>query len=939
MLRLLTFGGLRVARDDGGTTELANQRRRLAVLAAAAAASPGGIARDKLLFLLWPDADADKGRHALNQIVYNLRRELGASPIDGVTELTLLPDVMSADLIEFRAAIARGDHAAAAALYAGPFLDGFYVPGATEFERWAEEERARTTRQVIAAIDKLAQASATDPAGLVHWTGRLVELDPLSARRALTHMRALELLGDRDAAIAYGRRYVALAGADGDDVDPVVDTEVERLRAMPTIVPFPVAPLQPAAADYAVSLADDGGTAVALAPEPIAPAIESPERVEQLAPAAPPAPVARPQLRWRVPAALLAIVVAVGAAVAWSRSQHPVLPLGVGDQMLLADVQMPDDDSSNARALTLALQSAMQQSARVRLVSPAAISDALQRMERPTTDLALPEVVALEVAEREGARYVVGLQVAKAGASRLLTLRVFDPASRTAIQSYTASAPDDALLPTLDALVARFRHDLGDTKASIASAVLLPRATTGSLEALRMYASGRDAFRRSLFNDARTLYQNAVALDSGFAAAHAGIAAVEYELGNVPLGDSAIATALALAGRLAPRERLLIEAEAERGRGDWIRAATLHRAYLIRYPDDYDVYEMLAYDLTRGKNPDEAMVAFDTVRAHRRLSAPSLLNIAQINILLGRHQAARAAFGEAMHLDTTLLIRNIENERFGTTFMRLGFNDSARTVFNVMLARDASDQARGHRSLAMVDLLEGRYASAVAHFRAAVELGQQQDGGGQSEIRDRALLASALIELGRIPAAREQLRVGSALALSDPYAPALLLWTGKPAARIGDTTLARQLLDAAKARTRESNALEMASTTALEAELLVAQGRMREGVAAAERAVAIDSAAYLVETLAYALEQAGRLTEARAKQELLAQGLVRQMGKEAQQMALFAPLAVARLDAELGREADAARIVNGFAERWSSADANLPMITTLRARIAAKRAK
>ena len=113
MLRLLTFGGLRVSRDDGTATDLANQRRRLAVLASVATAYPAGVSRDRLLLLLWPDADAERGRHALNQIVYNLRRELGASPIDGALELVLLPDVMTADVTDFRTAMSKGDYAAA----------------------------------------------------------------------------------------------------------------------------------------------------------------------------------------------------------------------------------------------------------------------------------------------------------------------------------------------------------------------------------------------------------------------------------------------------------------------------------------------------------------------------------------------------------------------------------------------------------------------------------------------------------------------------------------------------------------------------------------------------------------------------------------------------------------------------------------------------------
>lgn len=58
---------------------------------------------------------------------------------------------------------------------------------------------------------------------------------------------------------------------------------------------------------------------------------------------------------------------------------------------------------------------------------------------------------------------------------------------------------------------------------------------------------------------------------------------------------------------------------------------------------------------------------------------------------------------------------------------------------------------------------------------------------------------------------------------------------------------------------------------------------------------------------------------------------------EGQQMARLAPLAVARIDLLLGREDDARRGLGAFMERWPRADANLPMLTTLRARIDAKR--
>jgi DNA-binding SARP family transcriptional activator/tetratricopeptide (TPR) repeat protein len=960
VLRLLTFGGLRVAREDGGASDLSNQRRRLAVLVIVAAAAPSAVTRDRLLYLLWPDTDSDKGRHALSQIVYNLRRELGASPIDGTGDLTLVTDVMSADLLEFRAAIARSDHAAAAALFTGPFLDGFYVPGAGEFERWVEEERMRTTRQALSSIEKLVAAAAHDPSATVHWTQRLVDLDPLSARRALAHMRALEVVGERDAAIAYGRRYEVLARAEEDDVDPAVRAEVERLRALPTELPHkqptplpitaPVVPTPPdivastpaliASKVDAINATRNSGDAIVRRTAPTdadgtATDAEFDARARATASTDAGAALYR-RRRWLVPTTIAALCL-IGGAAAWTRRQTPTLPLGVGDRILLADVQMPDGDSTMAQALAVALQSAVLQSSHVHLLGRSAIRDALQRMQRPPTELTLPDSTAFEVAEREGARYVVALNVTSSGASGLLTLRVLEPSSRSTVQSYAATATTTALLPAIDELAARFRRDLGDSRRDIAAAIPLPRATTPSLEALKLLASGRDAFNRALYNDARALYASALAIDTGFAAAHAGIAAVEFDLGNQREGTAAITKALARADRLPPRERMLIQAEAERGRGDWVRAAILHRAYLLRYPDDYDAYEMLGYDLMKGKNPVEAIAAYDSVRAHRRLSAAALMNIGQINILLERNQDARNAFAEGLHLDTTFLIRNIENERIGTTFMRLGFADSARMVFSVMMARDEGDQARAHRSLAYVDLREGKYASAVSHLTAAIELGQQLDGAGFSEIRDRALLASVLLDLGQPVAAHAQLRTGAAVALSDPYDPVGLVWTGKPAARLGDTLTARLLLDSARARTRPTDAGQRSATTALEAELLLAQGRVAQGLATARHAVEIDSAAYLVETLAYALERAGMLVEARAKQVALSRGATKQMGKEAQQLTFLAPLAIARLDATMGQVTEAQHAVGAFMERWPTADANLPMVTSLRARIAALR--
>ncbi|MCC7052840.1 MAG: hypothetical protein IT355_06195 [Gemmatimonadaceae bacterium] len=929
MLRLLTFGGLRVHRDDGDATDLTNQRRRLAVLAVVASEWPRGVTRERLLLLLWPDAEADKGRHALNQIVYNLRRELGQSPIAGMAELSLVPDVMRCDLLEFRDAVSRGDDEAVVSLHQGAFLDGFFVPGAGEFDRWADAERLRTQRQVISALDRLAARAATagDIDAQLRWTERLVELDPLSASRALAHMQALVKHGDRDAAVAYGRRYAALAQADGDEADPAVAAEVERLRRLPALVRAPAAP-QPAIE------APAGGPAPA--PDVMPSIRPTASTVTDVAvTAALPRRAGLPR-RWAAGAAALA----VAACAAWlAPAPRGTLPLRRGDRIVIADVQVPVADSASARALAVALQSALQQSARVNAVSPKSVAETLRRMGQQVT-APLTDATAGEVAERESARYVVSLGVTPAAATRIVTLRVLEPSSGSVLRSYATTVAPQALLEAIDEVAGRLRRDLGDTREDVAAAIPLPRATTPSLEALRLYAGANAAANRALYRDASTLYDGALVLDSGFAAARAGLANVAYIFNDVREGDAHMARALALASRLPPRERLLIEATSARGNGDWLRAASLHRAYLIRYPDDYDIYAMLGYDLMRAGESREALAAFDTLRAHRTLGASDHFNVAAIHVGLGEYASARAAHVAALDRDTAFLQRAMQNEQVGRVLLLLGHSDSARVVHEAIAIRTGPEQARGLRALAYVDLYEGRYASAVARLGRAIEIDAAEPTSRLSEVRDRALLASTLLDLGRRDEARAQLVVASRLGRASRLPPQALYWTGKPLLRLGEVALARPLLDSAKARTRASDRAEQAATLALEAELLAAQGRARDAIPLANRAESQgDGIADLVDTRAHVLEESGALPEALAARRALQDVVRGAVELEGQQKARLAPLAMARITARLGRPDEALRTIGAFAERWPTADANLPMLTVLRAQIVSRRAE
>src|SRR5688572_6338591 len=138
------------------------QPRRLAVLALLARGGPGGVPRDRIVATLWPDTEDERARHTFNQTLYAIRREIGDDDvIVGMRELRLNTDILAVDAIEFQSAVTERRLQRAVHAYEGPFLDGFHVPGADEFERWVERERSVLERTYTTAVEQLARDATT----------------------------------------------------------------------------------------------------------------------------------------------------------------------------------------------------------------------------------------------------------------------------------------------------------------------------------------------------------------------------------------------------------------------------------------------------------------------------------------------------------------------------------------------------------------------------------------------------------------------------------------------------------------------------------------------------------------------------------------------------------------------------------------------------------
>jgi len=249
-LRLRTLGNPAVEGGKPGPSVTVAQRKSLALLALLAAAGERGASRDKVLAYLWPETETDKAAHRLSQVLHALRRDLRAEALFlGTGTLRLNPEVISSDVGEFTNALDQGDLERAVSLYGGPFLDGFFLSGAPEFERWVESERAQHRRRCEAALESLASTAAkgNDWEGSVRWWRRLADGDPLNSRVAVRFLEALSAAGDRVGALEFARVHEKLVREEFEAApDPAVMAAIERIRSHPA-APGPTATVAPSA--------------------------------------------------------------------------------------------------------------------------------------------------------------------------------------------------------------------------------------------------------------------------------------------------------------------------------------------------------------------------------------------------------------------------------------------------------------------------------------------------------------------------------------------------------------------------------------------------------------------------------------------------------------------------------------------------------------------
>ncbi len=610
------------------------------------------------------------------------------------------------------------------------------------------------------------------------------------------------------------------------------------------------------------------------------------------------------------------------------------IPFDTRDWILITDFENETGDSVFDGSLNTAFTVGVAQSRHINVFPRSRVAQVLELMGQEDVG-ALSGSLGLEVALRASIRVVVVPVISRVDSVYMITTRIVDPATGSDLRSRSIQATGKAeVLASLDKLARKLRRDLGESILAVAQrGVRLDHATTPSLEALRAWSEGNRHWNEGRYDLAGVLYNRAVELDSSFAMAHVSLGG--YYLwweGNRPQSDLHFDKALSLLDRVTERERLEIQATVYGYREDREAQINTLQIYLARYPDDLNQRYNLGTAYMRAGRYEEAISTLEQVLEADSSSASAYINVATSYHILGAHAEALPYYLKAFELQPEWLVSVNLNHEFGFNYVGMGDLEAAEQTFQRMLSESPGQQAKGHRSLALLRTYSGKYAVAIPHFRRAILL-DQTIAAPLSEFRDRLYLVAAFRAKGALQDAQRELAAARELADSIPIEPDWLKILAKQLARGGSVAEAIELRELITARMDQDNRRDKAALSLVTGEIALAEGDFAEAIRQLEMSCALfPTWKYHLESLAYGYLVSGDLVAAQAKyEELVARPL---LAGEAQEYWILAHYQLGRIHEEKGETAKAIEYYRRFLDIWKAGDEDLINLQDAKRRLA-----
>ena len=528
-------------------------------------------------------------------------------------------------------------------------------------------------------------------------------------------------------------------------------------------------------------------------------------------------------------------------------SDAPVLPEGA--EIVLGTIANLTNDE-RLDAATELFRNQLGQSTRVNLVEAGRLVPVLEQMG-VANDAQIEPASMREAAWRMNAALTVFGTIARVGPDYVLNVQVETRGSQPdrphdrLLKSFSAADPR-ALMGSVRDATLWVREVGGESASTIAAADVLPEdATTQSWKALAHYAKGQRLFLGQDFNSAIDRFAEALAEDPKFTLAALRRSDLLVSQNRQVEGFASYRKALELL-----RERPVTRPEELYGRGmfaldsgDYETADRHFRTWAMEYPYDWRAPFYRMIPLCMNGHAEEALELLDQLTATIPSYGDLHVQILRTLVMLGRTEQARAVLPAVRQLnrpERADLHEAYIDFREGDCIACL---DKLRVVQKSSYRRGAAD-AMMQEGLLLIDA--GHPEAAADNIESFLR------GGSWVEARPQQIALQVIQAWAELLCQRHAAAVDNARrAVTDEAAPIIIALAGTIFARCGETSLARQVMDATR-RFDDIPVFRMARYR-IAGELARAAGQGELALMELRRAAALEPAVahrqYLIEAL------------------------------------------------------------------------------------------
>jgi len=413
---------------------------------------------------------------------------------------------------------------------------------------------------------------------------------------------------------------------------------------------------------------------------------------------------------------LLALALAVAGIFYYSRRAPALTPK---DVILLAEFSNLTGETAFDLTLKQALAVQLEQSPFLNVFPEERTRETLRFMNR-AADAPVTITLGREICQRQGLKAMLTGTITGVGNHYVITLQALDgQTGSTLTRVQTEAESKEQVLRKLSDAAAQLREDLGESLRSIRQfSVPVEQATTSSLEAFKAFSLGLEQGRSGANVTAVSIYQRAIELDPQFALAHARLAPIYRDLGQVPQMVQAATRAFELQERANQREKFEISLRYyDSVTGETDKLIEMAQLFKSAYPNSVAAHTMLGLGyLSLGQSEQAIEPLREALRLDPR-SVTSYSNLGQALLQAGQFPEARSVLEQALEqkLQSPVLRRYL----FEAVFAQ-GDNVAAQQILDLWSRAYLEHLALYWQGRTMA--FAGRLLKARELYRRAVDL-------------------------------------------------------------------------------------------------------------------------------------------------------------------------------------------------------------------------